>query len=455
MTLAAELARRIANTKYDDLTPGALRYAKIGLLDTLGVGIAGAHEEAAVISRRVAGRTPGVALVWGTPHRAEPTEAAFLNGIAANVLDFDDCTDNLGGHPSAPVLPALFALAETRGASGRDVLTSYVVGFETETQLGRGVNFHHYEKGWHPTATLGVFGAGAACAHLLGLDKDRITHVLALCASMAAGLKSNLGSMGKPLHVGSCSRNGLLAALLACEGFTGNADALEHHHGFLEVFNGAGTYSVERILAKWGAPWEIETPGIAIKQYPCCLSTQSAVDLALDLVRTHDIKTEQVTRILSRTSQRRLAHTNRPQPRSALDAKLSIQYVLARAVTDRRIALDHFEGDAFKSSHVQHLMQRIHALPFDAGSPAPDMGATMTIELDDGRSLSGTIDHAVGHAVGEPLAPGLLAAKFESCTTPTLTAAQIDRILKTIDKFEGLEDIRTLTTMLEPTMTAR
>ncbi|MGZ5233940.1 MAG: MmgE/PrpD family protein [Burkholderiales bacterium] len=450
MTLARELARRITNTKYDDLTPGALRYAKIGLLDTLGVAIAGAQEDAAVISRRIAGQARGVALVWGTQRRAEPTEAAFLNGIAANVLDFDDCTDNLGGHPSAPVLPALFALAEKLGASGRDVLTAYVVGFETETQLGRGVNFHHYEKGWHPTATLGVFGAGAASAHLLGLDEERTTQVLALCASMAAGLKSNLGSMGKPLHVGSCSRNGLLAALLACEGFTGNADALEHHHGFLEVFNGAGTYSVQRILAKWGAPWDIEIPGIAIKQYPCCLSTQSAVDLALDLVRTHDVKSEQVTRIVSRTSQRRLEHTNRPQPRSALDAKLSIQYVLARAVTDRRIALDHFEGDAFKSPHVQHVMQRVNALPFDAGGPAPDMGATMTIELDDGRSVSGTIDHPVGHAVGKPLDPRLLAAKFYSCASPTLADEQIDRIADTIDRFERIDDLRTLTAMLEP-----
>ncbi|MGZ5147809.1 MAG: MmgE/PrpD family protein, partial [Burkholderiales bacterium] len=299
-------------------------------------------------------------------------------------------------------------------------------------------------------ATLGVFGAGAASAHLLGLDEERTTQVLALCASMAAGLKSNLGSMGKPLHVGSCSRNGLLAALLACEGFTGNADALEHHHGFLEVFNGAGTYSVQRILAKWGAPWDIEIPGIAIKQYPCCLSTQSAVDLALDLVRTHDVKSEQVTRIVSRTSQRRLEHTNRPQPRSALDAKLSIQYVLARAVTDRRIALDHFEGDAFKSPHVQHVMQRVNALPFDAGGPAPDMGATMTIELDDGRSVSGTIDHPVGHAVGKPLDPRLLAAKFYSCASPTLADEQIDRIADTIDRFERIDDLRTLTAMLEP-----
>src|SRR5688500_5237812 len=236
MTIARELAHRICKTTFDALSAGAVRYAKIGLLDTLGVGVAGCSEDAAIIARRSTDCAAGPALVWGTRERTVPLEAAFLNGIAANVLDFDDCTDNLGGHPSSPVLPALLALAEKLGADGRAVLTAYVVGFEIETQLGRGVNFHHYEKGWHPTSTLGVFGAGAACAKLLGLEADRTTHTLALCASLAAGVKSNLGSMGKPLHIGQASRSGLLAATLASNGFTGNADALEHHQGFFELF---------------------------------------------------------------------------------------------------------------------------------------------------------------------------------------------------------------------------
>src|SRR5258706_7596349 len=182
MTIATELAAKITATTFDDLGPRALHYARMGLLDTLGVGIAGAQEDAAVIARKIAGTATGPGTVWGTERHAEILDAAFLNGIAANVLDFDDCTDNLGGHPSAPVLPALLALGEKLQAGGRAVLTAYIVGFETETQLGRGVNFHHYEKGWHPTATLGVFGAGAACAKLLGLDANRTAHTLALCA---------------------------------------------------------------------------------------------------------------------------------------------------------------------------------------------------------------------------------------------------------------------------------
>jgi 2-methylcitrate dehydratase PrpD len=431
MTIARELAGRIAKTSYEDLSAGALRYAKIGLLDTIGVGVAGGAEDAAVIARRSVERTAGAALVWGTGERTVPLEAAFLNGISANVLDFDDCTDNLG-------------------ASGREILTAYVVGFEMETQLGRGVNFHHYEKGWHPTSTLGVFGAGAAGAKLLGLEPDRTTHTLALCASMAAGVKANLGSMGKPLHIGQASRSGLLAALLASNGFTGNADAFEHHQGFLELFNGAGNYSVERLLEKWGAPWDIEMPGIAIKQYPCCLSTQSAVDLMLRLVREQDIQADQVSEVVSKTSARRLEHTNRPQPRNALDAKLSIQYVLARALNDRHVSLDHFEEHAFKDPAAQRMMKRVKATPSDADSTVPDMGAEITIALKDGRRVSGTIDRPIGHAAGIPLAEDALNAKFAACTTRALGAERSKQIVSAVAAFEDVADVRAFTALLEP-----
>ena len=450
MTIARELAHRICKTTFDDLSPGALRYARIGLLDTLGVGVAGCPEDAAVIARRSTERTAGPALVWGTRERTAPLEAAFLNGIAANVLDFDDCTDNLGGHPSSPVLPALLALAEKLGAGGREVLTAYVVGFEVETQLGRGVNFHHYEKGWHPTSTLGVFGAGAACAKLLGLEADRTTHTLALCASMAAGVKSNLGSMGKPLHIGQASRSGLLAAVLASNGFTGNADALEHHQGFFELFNGAGNYSVERILAKWGTPWDIEMPGIAVKQYPCCLSTQSAVDLMLRLVHEQDIKPDQVSEVVSKTSARRLEHTNRPEPKNALDAKLSIQYVLARAITDRSVGLGHFEERAFQEPAPRQLMKRVKATASPADSTVPDMGAEITIALKDGRRVAGTIDCPIGHQPGTPLAEDALVAKFAACTARTLGAQRAAAVAAAVESFDRVSDVRDFMALLEP-----
>jgi 2-methylcitrate dehydratase PrpD len=450
MTLAAELGRRITATAFEQLTPLALRYAKQGLMDTLAVGIAGAGDEAALIARRVAGGHAGACLAWGTGSRLDAPDAAFVNGIAANVLDFDDCTDNLGGHPSSPILPALVALAEEREATGKDLLTAYVAGFETETALGRGVNFHHYEKGWHPTATLGVFGAGAACARLMALDAAQTAHVLALCASLAGGLKSNLGSMTKPLHVGHCSRSGLLAARLAAEGFTGNEDALEHRQGFLEVFNGTGQYRIDRILEKWGTPWEIEMPGIAIKQHPCCLSTQAAVDAMLGIVRTHSIAPGDVVRIEARIAARRLEHTDRPEPRSALDAKLSAQYVLARALLDRCVDLAHFEGDRFRDPDVRQAMALVQVQALDDAAVAKhgDLHADVAVTLKDGRRLAGQVERPIGHFPGVPLEPPLMRAKVERCIGGRLQASQVARFMGAVERVEQLASVRELTATL-------
>ena len=140
----------------------------------------------------------GPALLIGSDRRIDILNAALLNGTASHALDFDDCSNTMGGHPSAPIVPALWALAEARGTGGQAFIAAYVAGFEAETRLGRAVNFHHYEKGWHPTATLGVFGCAAACGHLIGLDEDKLAAALSLAASMSSGIKANFGTMAKP-----------------------------------------------------------------------------------------------------------------------------------------------------------------------------------------------------------------------------------------------------------------
>jgi 2-methylcitrate dehydratase PrpD len=249
-------------------------------------------------------------------------------------------------------------------ADGRAFITAYVAGFETECKLALGVNFYQYTKGWHPTATLGVHGAAAAACHLLRLDTRRRATALAITSSLASGIKANFGTMTKPLHVGHCARNGLFAALLAERDFTANAGEFEHNQGFLEVFNGPGTYDAARILAHWGAPFDVVETGIAIKQYPCCGSTHPALDVMLDLVRRHDLREEAVARIECWTHARRLDHTNRPDPQSGLEAKFSVQYCLARALTNRAIRIEHFEGDAFRDPAVRAILPRVHAAAY-------------------------------------------------------------------------------------------
>ena len=169
--IARELGERVARFRHDDLSPSALDMARRGLLDTVGVTLAGADQPATDVvaaALAVSGTSSGPATIFGRDRGAPLLDAALVNGTASHALDFDDCSNTLGGHPSAPILAGLWALAESRGARGVELATAYAVGIEVESKIGRAVNFHHYEIGWHPTATLGTFGAAAACAHLLG-----------------------------------------------------------------------------------------------------------------------------------------------------------------------------------------------------------------------------------------------------------------------------------------------
>jgi 2-methylcitrate dehydratase PrpD len=452
MSLAEELARRSAALRFEDLPAEAVQWAKVGILDTVGVTVAGSMEPAARILRHAISPGAGASVVFGSDARTGALDAALINGTAAHALDFDDCNNTLGGHPSAPILPALFALADERPIDGRAVITAYVAGFETECKLALGVNFHHYSKGWHATATLGVHGAAAAACHLLRLDAARTATALAIASSLASGIKANFGTMTKPLHVGHCARNGLVAARLAAEDFTANAGAFEHNQGFLDVFNGPGTYDVARILAQWGAPFDVVAPGIAIKQYPCCGSTHPALDVVLDLVRRHDLRADAVARIDCWTHARRLEHTNRPDPQSGLEAKFSVQYCLARALTDRAIRIEHFAGDAVRDPAVRAILPRVHAAAYDTTQFPADQhfGAEVKVTTRDGQVLSGKVEEALGRTSANPLPAERLREKFENCVARALPGSHAAALADMIERLETVSDMRALSALLVP-----
>ncbi len=454
MTIAEGLAERIAGVRYDALPPEALHWAKTAILDTVGCTLAGSVEPCARIADRVTtgGTSNGPSLIFGTERRAPPLDAALINGTASHALDYDDVSNTLGGHPSAPLLPAMFALAETRDVDGRAFLTAFVTGFETETRIGRGVNFQHYEKGWHPTATLGVFGATAACCQLMGLPVKQTAIALGLAASFASGVKANFGTMTKPLHVGHCSRNGLLAAMLAADGFTANPGSFEHKQGFLAVFNGAGNFAQDAILRDWGSPWDIVTPGVGIKQYPCCGSTHPALDAMLALIKEHDVVPAMVARVDSWTHPRRLAHTNRPEPNSDLDAKFSVQYCLARALLERQVVLQHFEDNAYCAPAVRALLPHIHAAPHPEMSmgSSEHFGAEVRVTLTDGRVLARRVGSAMGRGSDDPLPVELLEAKFLDCASRVLTAGAARGLLAMLHGLENVRRIPDLTGAMLP-----
>lgn len=447
MSFALELAQRINALTFEDLPPEAVYWAKVGVLDTVGVTLAGASEPAARIVADTLASGSGPALVFGAASRVPPLDAALVNGTASHALDFDDCNNTLGGHPSAPVLPALFALADGEGASGREFIAAYVAGFETECKLSMGVNFYQYTRGWHPTTTIGVFGATAACARLMRLTDEQTATALSIACSLAAGVKSNFGSMVKPLHVGHCARSGLFAALLARGGYAAGAKAFEHKQGYFEVFNGAGNYDAGKILPAWAKPLDIVRPGIAIKQYPCCGSTHPAIDAMLSLVREHNLQPDDVARIESWTHTRRLEHTNRPDPQSALDAKFSVQYCLSRALTDRAVKIEHFEGDAFLDPKVRAILPRVHASTYTTAQfPAENhFGAEVKITTRDGRTLSTKVDQPLGRTVDCPLPAERLKEKFDNCAARALGPDAAARLYGAIQRLEALDDVRAIT----------
>src|SRR5262249_39422317 len=196
-----QLAAYAVAESFERLPTDVVHAARLAILDTLGVALAGSGEDTAVRARAlIAHRHSAMeATILGTPLSACVEDAAFANGTAAHALDYDDVQTSLSGHPSAPILSPALAVAERSRASGAALVIAFVVGVEIESKLGRAVNPAHYEVGWHATATCGVFGAAAACAKLLGLSTERSAHALAIAASMASGIKANFGTDCKPM----------------------------------------------------------------------------------------------------------------------------------------------------------------------------------------------------------------------------------------------------------------
>lgn len=450
--LTERLAEKICAFDKSQATTYAMSQARTAIIDTVGVTLSGIPEDCTQILLKTPGvaTSPGSSLIFGTDKRTSALDAALVNGTASHALDYDDYSGVLGGHQSVPIVPALIALAEERKLGGEALLLSYIIGVEVEIRLARAVHNHHYDKGWHPTATLGIFGATAAVSHLLKLDAEATARALAIAASLASGLKANFGTMTKPLHVGQCGRNGMLAALMAENGFTANKGVFEHSQGFFEVFNGAGTYVVDHVLANWANPLEIERPTIGLKQFPCCGSTHAAIMMALALRSENEVKADDIASIVIQPHGRRLRHTNTPDPQTSLQAKFSVQYVVARALLDGAVRLDHFEGDAHFDPGIQELLKITEALPHPdmPDDSAEQWGAEVILTMKNGRIVSRRVNNLVGRGGENPMDSSEMWAKFEDCARRALPREQIAPLYERLETIERVTDIAQLTRLL-------
>ena len=304
--LTAKVSRFITGTSLDAVPPGVIRAAKHSILDGFGLAVAGARTEGVAIAAAEVDSydcRSGASTVLGRGTRLPPRFAAFLNGMAIHADDYDDTQlavlpDRVYGlltHPTAPVLPAVLALAERDGASGADVLAAYLVGVEVESAIAESINPRHYDAGFHTTGTVGTFGAAAGAARLLKYDDAVTAAALALAGSQASGLRENFGTMTKPFHAGHAAEGGLLAASLAGHGFTTAPDILEARRGFFSAAGGG--YDPGKVADRLGAPWTFADPGVSIKPFPSGSLTHPAMTAFLDLKREHDLRAEDVAEI--------------------------------------------------------------------------------------------------------------------------------------------------------------
>ncbi|MBI5127963.1 MAG: MmgE/PrpD family protein [Rhodopseudomonas palustris] len=297
----ATLAGYVAALRFDDIPQDVLARAKVLTLDFLG---------SAIRARREAESTPsllamlqalsldgdGEATVFGDGKRWTPAVAALLNGALGHSLDFDDTHADSSLHPSAPVVPAAFAVGEMVGASGRDVLTAIVAGYEVCCRLGNALDpTSHYARGFHPTATAGTYGAAAAAAKLFGLSQDQIVSAFGVSGSQAAGSLQFLvnGAWNKRYQVGAAAMNGVIAATLAKNSFIGSAESVEGIHGLLVGYT--DTPHRDKAVADLGKVYE--TMKIGVKPYPSCRYTHAAIDALIAMRREHNLTPEQVKRV--------------------------------------------------------------------------------------------------------------------------------------------------------------
>ena len=445
MSLTEDVVRFITDTPAEAIPPEAITAAKRALLDTAGVTLAGVPEDGPTIVRDLVSENgPGPVSILGSDQRALLLDAALATGTAAHALDYDDTTVPLHGHPSAPLLPAVFALAEERGCSGPALLDAFVIGFEVEARLGHAVDPSHYLHGWHATATAGTLGVAAAGARLAGLDAERTGHALGIALSLAGGSRANFGSMTKPLHVGNAARGGLQSVLLAERGFTAAEDSIGGPMGFLELFAAEGEAVPER-LESLGERWGIVDPGINVKRYPCCYGTARSADGLFALVGEHDLQPDQVERIDVRLEPGGLAALIHPRPQDGLQGKFSMQYVLAAILLDGELRLSTFEDEAVLRPEARSLIERIHT---SEGAPPPELGdvpkfSHVEVTLAGG----GRIEHAVDEAAGSadhPLSWDELADKYRDTAGRVLDTEAVERGIErfaTLDSARGVDGL--------------
>ena len=451
MGATEKIANWIVNTGYEDIPPDAIRVANESCFDLLGVILAGSTEPVAGIIQQYVADQGGVdeATVLASGQRSASSQAALANGTMGHALDYDDFGGF--GHPTVAIFPALMALGEKTGATGRDLLEAYVVGCEVGLALQHYTKYNQMEKGFHATAVIGHIACTAACAKLLGLDEHQTTMALGMAGSMAGGLIHNFGTMTKPLHAGLVCRDGITAAQLAQRGLTSGENIIEHPLGFARTVLGPGIYDLEDMSDNLGKPFRVQD-ALMIKKYPCCGGNHSMLDSLFSLMREHDFTYDDV--VSAEVAQPYLSIVMMyGGPDTGLQGKFSSQYAVAAALVDGDMGIDTYTDEKVREPAIKETMQKVsqRVIPkADELSVDFDQGIPVKITLKDGRVLehSTTRQNILG-SQQNPWGFDNIKAKFE---VNAALALGRERIAETVDTWSDITQVENVSEAIRRTL---
>jgi 2-methylcitrate dehydratase PrpD len=420
--------------------------ARDAILDSVGCMLAGSREALGPKLLKVvaAFREPtpqAPAALLGTRHYASAQDASLYNGTIAHALDYDDTNHPAYAHPSAVIVPALFALAPLCDAHGDDVVTAYIVGFEAFGKLGRAMNTQHYKRGWHATGTFGALAAALAAGRLLRLTEPQMVMALGIAASSASGLRANFGSMVKPLHAGYAARNGVLAALLAREGFDASGDSMDHAYGYLSVFNAGIGFDPAPLLVM-GNDLEILTEhGLALKPYPACGATHPGIEAALQLHQ--DLAGQRIASVRAGVCEMAFSPLIHVMPNAPLEGKFSLHFCLAAALLEGQLGLASFTDAKIADPAIRALIPKIAMELDDTLRDDTEFATIVSVVTESGARF----ERFVPLAMGKParwFSVERMRAKFGDCAEAVLGPAGCEHAftaLRALDAPTPLADV--------------
>ncbi len=428
------------------LAPARLPDAVVGraedcLLDALGCALGGSREPLAGPLVRLARSQGGAgeATILGRGVKATATWAALANGAFAHALDYDDVYTGMIGHPSAPLMPAVLALGEWQDLSGSDCLVAFVAGYEVEARVGRAINPSHYSRGWHATSTLGGLAAAAAGARLLGLGARQTRIALGLAATQAGGLRQVFGTMGKPFHAGRAAMSGLMAALLAKDGFDCSEAILEGPDGFAQVMT--ERFAEEQVLNGLGEAFAIVDT--AFKRHAACGATHTTIDALAALRAEHGIRPEGVKAVRLTVHPLAVKAAGKRAPTSPLEGKFSLAFCGALALVRGRASEADFAGETIRDPEVRRIEAATTVVTDETFEYTQAMPARVQVTLADGRTLEAYMDTPKGRPKN-PLTRGEMEAKFLSLAGPVLGRREAEAVAALVLDLRAARSVRPL-----------